>query len=216
MDLSFSTEDKEFMCAGLVVCEFPHMKIVYEDFQFYKIDVPYVPGFLAFRELPATRPLLEKLKATKPDLVPQVVLVDGNGIFHPRGFGLASHLGVTTGIPSIGCSKTVFALDGINKKSVRALSKTLKKGGEAVKLQGKSGKIWGAVYSSPYQAVGAPKHEQVQPAAHRFDWPSCFPRHCSSGGQGLDYEVPDPGACISRMWCNTHRSALQIRSLGGR
>ena len=113
--MSFSTEDSEFMCAGLVVCEFPSMKIVYEDFQFYKIDVPYVPGFLAYRELPATKPLMEKLKATKPELMPQVVLIDGNGIFHPRGFGLASHLGVLTDTPSIGLSKTVFALDGINK-----------------------------------------------------------------------------------------------------
>jgi len=115
LDMSFSTEDKEFMCAGLVVCEFPSMKIVYEDFQFYKIDVPYVPGFLAFRELPATRPLLEKLRSTKPELMPDIVLVDGNGILHPRGFGLACHLGVTTGVAAIGVGKTVFALDGINK-----------------------------------------------------------------------------------------------------
>ncbi len=113
--MSFSAEDKEFMCAALVVCSYPSMKAVYEDYQFYKIDVPYVPGFLAFRELPATKPLLEKLRATKPELMPQVVLVDGNGILHPRGFGLASHLGVLTDVPSIGVSKTVFAIDGLNK-----------------------------------------------------------------------------------------------------
>eukprot|EP00826_Nyctotherus_ovalis_P023643 TRINITY_DN1818_c0_g1_i4.p2 TRINITY_DN1818_c0_g1~~TRINITY_DN1818_c0_g1_i4.p2 ORF type:complete len:190 (+),score=50.72 TRINITY_DN1818_c0_g1_i4:173-742(+) len=118
LDMSFSKVDEELICAGLVVCEFPSMKIVYEDFQFYKIDVPYVPGFLAFRELPATQPLIEKLRKTKPELVPQVVLVDGNGILHPREFGLASHLGVVTDIPSIGVGKTVFALDGINKVRV--------------------------------------------------------------------------------------------------
>ena len=118
--MSFSAEDKELMCAALVVCEYPQMKVVYEDFQFYQIDVPYVPGFLAFRELPATKPLLDKLKATKPEMMPQVVLVDGNGILHPRGFGLACHLGVLTDVPSIGVSKTVFAIDGLNKVRERA------------------------------------------------------------------------------------------------
>jgi len=119
LDMSLSKKDEELMCGVLVVCEFPSMKIVYEDFQFYKIDVPYVPGFLAYRELPALQPLLEKLKKNKPELLPQVMLVDGNGILHPREFGLACHLGVVSNIPSIGVGKTVFALDGINKVRTR-------------------------------------------------------------------------------------------------
>lgn len=44
-----------------------------------------------------------------------MILVDGNGIFHVNGFGLASHLGVLIDIPTIGVSKTVFAVDGLNK-----------------------------------------------------------------------------------------------------
>ncbi|MCP2259402.1 Endonuclease V [Streptoalloteichus tenebrarius] len=62
---------------------------------------PYVPGLFAFRELPALVDALERL-ATTPDLL----VVDGQGIAHPRRFGLACHLGVLTGVPSIGVAKT--------------------------------------------------------------------------------------------------------------
>lgn len=62
---------------------------------------PYVPGLLSFREIPAILEALDALTAA-----PQVLLCDGQGIAHPRRFGLAAHLGVLTGIPSIGVAKT--------------------------------------------------------------------------------------------------------------
>ena len=62
---------------------------------------PYLPGLLSFRELPALAAALEKL-ATRPDLV----ICDGQGIAHPRRFGLACHLGVVYDLPVIGCAKT--------------------------------------------------------------------------------------------------------------
>ncbi len=79
-----------------------------------RLDAPYIPGFLAFREVPHLLHLIDRLRNTKPEFLPQVILVDGNGIFHQNGFGLASHLGVLANIPTIGCGKTVFFVDGIS------------------------------------------------------------------------------------------------------
>lgn len=64
---------------------------------------PYVPGLFAFRELPALVTALERLKTT-----PDLLVCDGYGLAHPRGFGLACHLGVLTGLPSLGAGKTPF------------------------------------------------------------------------------------------------------------
>lgn len=63
--------------------------------------LPYIPGLLSFRELPAVLQALRQLQET-----PQLVLADGHGIAHPRGLGIAAHLGVLTGLPSIGVGKS--------------------------------------------------------------------------------------------------------------
>ncbi|WP_216902767.1 endonuclease V [Nocardia alni] len=64
---------------------------------------PYTPGLLAFRELPTTLAALEKLGAT-----PDLLVCDGQGLAHPRRFGLACHLGLLTGVPTMGVAKTVW------------------------------------------------------------------------------------------------------------
>ncbi len=66
-----------------------------------EVKFPYIPTYLAFKELPALLKLLEKIR-TQPD----VIMVDGNGILHPNRIGLASHLGVETGLPTIGVAKS--------------------------------------------------------------------------------------------------------------
>ena len=65
------------------------------------VHLPYIPGYLSFREGPAVIAALRELKR-----LPGVMIYDGCGIAHSRGCGLASHMGVLTGIPSIGCAKS--------------------------------------------------------------------------------------------------------------
>lgn len=87
--------------AAACLYTYPMLKPADDASEVEEITFPYVPGFLTFREGAAIVAALEKLK-TKPD----VLLVDGQGIAHPRGIGLASHLGVILNIPSIGCAKS--------------------------------------------------------------------------------------------------------------
>ncbi|MEV4439928.1 endonuclease V [Streptomyces sp. NPDC049577] len=68
-----------------------------------RVAFPYVPGLLAFREIPTVLAALERLTAA-----PDLVVCDGYGLAHPRRFGLASHLGVLTGLPTIGVAKNPF------------------------------------------------------------------------------------------------------------
>ncbi|MEV5833618.1 endonuclease V [Nocardia sp. NPDC052112] len=65
------------------------------------VTFPYVPGLLSFRELPITLSALEKLTTT-----PDLLICDGQGLAHPRRFGLACHVGILTGTPTIGVAKT--------------------------------------------------------------------------------------------------------------
>ncbi len=99
-DVSFSKGDSTGY-AAVVVMEYPRLKVLEVSGATGDLGMPYIPGLLSFREAPLILQALEKLKYT-----PQVILVDGNGIAHPRGLGIASHLGVLLDVPTIGCAKT--------------------------------------------------------------------------------------------------------------
>jgi endonuclease V len=134
--------------AILVILEFPNFEEVHVDLETVTLDYPYVPGFLAFREVQHLKRLIDR-----SPIKPQVVLVDGNGIFHNRGFGLASHLGVITDIPTVGCGKTVFAVDGITVASVKKLSKNLQSAGDKINLIGNSGRVWGCALKATEDSI---------------------------------------------------------------
>lgn len=147
MDISASKLDPNYAVSGLVICD-KDLHILYEKYELVQITEPYVPGFLAFREVKHLINLYNELLQLHPEYKPEVILVDGNGILHSNRFGLASHLGVLADIPTIGCGKTVFSVDGITKKNVREITDKFTKGGDYKKLVGKSGAIWGAALRS--------------------------------------------------------------------
>ena len=87
--------------AAAVVLDFPGLEPREQAVARQPTRFPYVPGFLSFREAPAVLAALEQLRQ-----VPDLLLCDGQGIAHPRRFGIACHLGVLTDIPSIGVAKS--------------------------------------------------------------------------------------------------------------
>ncbi len=88
-------------CAAVVVLQFEDLKALESETAVRPIDFPYVPGLLSFREGPVILEALHKLKSP-----PDLLIFDGQGIAHPRRFGIASHIGLLVDIPSIGCAKT--------------------------------------------------------------------------------------------------------------
>lgn len=70
IDISYSKNDQKKAVAALIVCEYPSMKVVYEDFERETADYPYIPGFLAFKEVPVYSILFDRLKENKPLLWP--------------------------------------------------------------------------------------------------------------------------------------------------
>ncbi|CAM6091769.1 unnamed protein product [Calypogeia fissa] len=149
VDLSFSKTDPSVALGALVVLDMDTMKVVYEDFDMVQLTMPYIPGFLAFRESPVLLNLLEKMASSAKTLYPQLLMVDGNGILHPRGFGLASHLGVLADIPTIGVGKNLHHVDGLSDAEVRLeVSRSNLSAGDAVPLTGRSGRVWGVALKS--------------------------------------------------------------------
>lgn len=105
------------------------------------IHTPYAAGFLAFREAPVVTQLLRDIpKVVRENLA--CLLLDGNGVLHPRKAGLACHVGVQHDIPTIGVSKSLLCVDGLNEPQVRAFVANHPHRYDGVDIVGKSGFTW--------------------------------------------------------------------------
>ena len=103
--------------------------VVYED-SIYPVSMsglPYIAGYLAFREVPPLLQLLQKLRkriANEKAPEPYVIMVDGNGILHPKRFGTASHLGVCANLRTIGVGKSLHCFGDLSRAKVKSMLAT--------------------------------------------------------------------------------------------
>ncbi|MEU2546127.1 endonuclease V [Streptomyces roseolus] len=102
LDVAYDDE-RDLVAAAAVVLDAGTLEVVEEATAVGRVSFPYVPGLLAFREVPAVLAALDALTAD-----PGLLVCDGYGLAHPRRFGLAAHLGVLTGRASIGVAKNPF------------------------------------------------------------------------------------------------------------
>lgn len=101
-DVSYDRGDDR-LYAAVVAIRLPHLEVVEIASVISRARFPYVPGLLSFREAPPVISAFRRLR-TRPD----AAIFDAHGIAHPRGFGLASHLGLWLDVPSIGCAKSIL------------------------------------------------------------------------------------------------------------
>jgi len=189
VDISFVKDSNTDACVCLMVLDYNDLdNVVYEKCEMIQLTQPYIPGFLAFRECDHIIQLLDELKESQPEFLPQLIMVDGNGILHPRGFGLASHLGVLSGIPCMGVAKNflwIEDLEGYDRHKIKELSKEkLTQVGAHFPLVGRSGTVHGACLRATKDSVNpvfvSPGHKVSLEDALAI----CL--HCSK------YRVPEP------------------------
>ncbi len=126
VDVAYDDE-RDVVAAAAVVLDAATLDVVAEATAVGRISFPYVPGLLAFREVPTVLAALDALPCP-----PGLVVCDGYGRAHPRRFGLASHLGVLTGLPTIGVAKNPFTFTYADPAPARGSSAPLMAGDEEV------------------------------------------------------------------------------------
>ena len=102
-DIAYPKSDFDDCCGACVVMDYKTKEVIEEKTVFAKTHFPYIPTYLSFRELAFLKKLVVSL-----EYKPTILMIDGNGLMHPYGFGIASHVGVSFDTPSIGVAKSML------------------------------------------------------------------------------------------------------------
>ena len=220
LDISFE-DGTNRATAVLVVCEFDNdcLKPVYEDAVDVDMALPYISGFLFLREIPAYERLLHRLRESAPHLEPDVFLVDGSGLFHPRQCGSASHFGIVHGLRTIGVAKKLLCFDDFTREQGQMVEEhVLQNFGDSIPLIGKSGVTYGfAVRTSTAKPKGnqdASMRRLYVSIGHRFSQSTARDvvlKCCNVEGGSY---IPEPirladltGRAIERAWKQIHTTS---------
>ena len=162
MDITFDkqNESRGYVAMGVWDLQLPHLEPLLTLTMPIYTEVPYKAGFLAFREAPACMHLLNIAKEHYPI---DTVMFDGNGVWHPRGCGIASHFGVLANIRTLGVSKNVLVVEDVNKNTVLEHIADLPMG-ECRTIITSSGVILGAAYNH----TGVSKNSVFISVGHRI------------------------------------------------
>jgi len=125
-DVAYSW-DKDLLCGAIAILSYPEMNPIEHATAYGKISFPYIPGLFSFREGPILVKAFRGLRL-KPDLM----IFEGHGIAHPRGLGLASHMGLWFDIPSIGCAKTPLLSRHVSPSNLKGSLRWVYQGGQKV------------------------------------------------------------------------------------
>ena len=156
--------------AGVVVLSFPDLNVVEECGSVSDLTFPYIPGLLAFREAPALLKAFARIRQ-EPDLV----MIDGQGLAHPRACGIACHIGLWLDKPTIGCAKS---------RLFGAYQAPSIKRGSWTPLTGNQGEVIGAAVRTKDKT-----NPVFVSAGHKIDLSSAihYVLACSQG-----YRIPEP------------------------
>ena len=167
-DISFNLYSDVFY-AAIVVLDYETMEIVNTAYHTETVTFPYIPGLLSFREIPTLLKAWEKLEQ-KPD----VTVVDGHGIAHPRRMGIATHFGLVTDSPTLGCAKKILTGNYAPLEKTVGATSPIEDKGELIGYALRSRLRSNPVYISP---------------GHRMDQDSALAiaKHCCRG-----YKLPEP------------------------
>lgn len=169
-------KDKNIAQAVWVILTYPEFEILEIENTIGKPSFPYIPGFLAFREIPLILDAFKKLRH-----IPELIFVDGQGIAHPRKAGVAVHLGVELEIPTIGCAKKPFLKVDLPAEPYRGAKSPILLDGEVVGYALRTQNKVNPIFVSPGNLITleeavkwtlntAIKHRQPEPLrlAHQF------------------------------------------------